>query len=143
MAAEQGAIEPGDVVAVAIQLWAGGPIRDLRARGCSVREARVVAIDMCGRAASHGRERQRGNQLTSRRRMSTKRLMEMTKGRGPDCCNDRVGAEAHGGGSLDAIVDNAKASIGLTSDSACPGRGDHVLPQGRDHLDPRCLFRLA
>ena len=43
-------------------------------------------------------------------------LMEMTKGRGPDRCIDAVGAEAHAGGSIDAMVDKAKASVGLATD---------------------------
>jgi threonine dehydrogenase-like Zn-dependent dehydrogenase len=40
----------------------------------------------------------------------------MTKGRGPDRCIDAVGAEAHAGGSLDAVMDKAKASVGLATD---------------------------
>jgi threonine dehydrogenase-like Zn-dependent dehydrogenase len=44
------------------------------------------------------------------------RLMEMTGGRGPDRCIDAVGAEAHGTGSLDAVVDRAKQAIGLAID---------------------------
>ncbi len=44
------------------------------------------------------------------------RLMEMTRGRGPDRCIDAVGAEAHGTGSFDAVVDNAKAAVYLATD---------------------------
>jgi threonine dehydrogenase-like Zn-dependent dehydrogenase len=44
------------------------------------------------------------------------RLMEMTKGRGPDRCIDAVGTEAHGGGSLDALVDKAKTAVYLGTD---------------------------
>ena len=49
------------------------------------------------------------------------RLMEETKGRGPDRCIDAVGAEAHGTGSWDAIVDRIKSAVHLTTDRA------HVL----------------
>jgi threonine dehydrogenase-like Zn-dependent dehydrogenase len=49
------------------------------------------------------------------------RLMEMTAGRGPDRCIDAVGAEAHGSGALDAVLDKAKAAVMLTTDRA------HVL----------------
>ena len=49
------------------------------------------------------------------------KLMEMTKGRGPDLCVDAVGAEAHGSGSIDAVLDKAKATVGLATDRA------HVL----------------
>ena len=44
--------------------------------------------------------------------------MEMTKGRGPDRCIDAVGCEAHAGGSLDAVLDKAKAAVGLATDRA-------------------------
>lgn len=44
------------------------------------------------------------------------RLQEMTKGRGPDRCIDAVGAEAHGWGSWPAVLDNAKAAVGLATD---------------------------
>lgn len=51
------------------------------------------------------------------------RLQEMTKGRGPDRCIDAVGAEAHGTGGIDAVVDKVKAAVMLTTDRA------HVLRQ--------------
>jgi threonine dehydrogenase-like Zn-dependent dehydrogenase len=44
--------------------------------------------------------------------------MEMTKGRGPDCCIDCVGAEAHAAGSIDAMMNAAKATVGLATDRA-------------------------
>jgi threonine dehydrogenase-like Zn-dependent dehydrogenase len=44
------------------------------------------------------------------------RLMEMTNGRGPDRCIDAVGAEAHGSGSFDAVLDKAKAAVMLGTD---------------------------
>jgi len=45
----------------------------------------------------------------------------MTSGRGPDRCIDAVGCEAHATGSLDALLDAAKAAVFLTTDRA------HVL----------------
>jgi threonine dehydrogenase-like Zn-dependent dehydrogenase len=42
--------------------------------------------------------------------------MEMTGGRGPDRCIDAVGAEAHGAGALDAVIDRAKQAVGLSMD---------------------------
>lgn len=45
----------------------------------------------------------------------------MTNGRGPDRCIDAVGAEAHGSGSFDAVMDKAKAAVMLATDRA------HVL----------------
>jgi threonine dehydrogenase-like Zn-dependent dehydrogenase len=44
------------------------------------------------------------------------RLMELTKGRGPDRCIEAVGAEAHGGGTMDAVLDNVKGTVGLATD---------------------------
>jgi threonine dehydrogenase-like Zn-dependent dehydrogenase len=46
------------------------------------------------------------------------KLMEMTKGRGPDRCIDAVGCEAHGMGSFDAMVDKLKTSVMLATDRA-------------------------
>ncbi len=43
-------------------------------------------------------------------------LQEMTSGRGPDRCIDAVGAEAHGTGGVDAVVDKLKAAVKLTTD---------------------------
>ncbi len=44
--------------------------------------------------------------------------MAETKGRGPDCCIDAVGAEAHGTGSLDAMMDRVKSAVRMTTDRA-------------------------
>jgi threonine dehydrogenase-like Zn-dependent dehydrogenase len=49
--------------------------------------------------------------------------MAMTGGRGPDSCIDAVGAEAHGSGSFDAVLDKAKAAVYLATDRL------HVLRQ--------------
>ena len=51
------------------------------------------------------------------------RLMEMTKNRGPDSCIDAVGAEAHGSGSFDSVLDKVKLSVYLATDRL------HVLRQ--------------
>jgi len=48
-------------------------------------------------------------------------LNAMTEGRGPDRCIDAVGAEAHGTGGVDAVLDNVKAAVKLGTDRA------HVL----------------
>ena len=44
------------------------------------------------------------------------RLMSLTGDRGPDRCVDSVGAEAHAGSSLGAMVDKAKASVYMATD---------------------------
>ena len=43
------------------------------------------------------------------------KLKELTGGRGPDCCIDAVGMEAHGK-TLDAIYDRAKQAVHLETD---------------------------
>jgi threonine dehydrogenase-like Zn-dependent dehydrogenase len=43
-------------------------------------------------------------------------LQEMTKGRGPDCCIDAVGTEAHAAGSFDARIDKVKTLTLLGTD---------------------------
>ena len=47
------------------------------------------------------------------------RLMEMTKGRGPDRCIEAVGAESHGGLVTNAI-DSAKAALHSAAISRTP-----------------------
>ena len=51
------------------------------------------------------------------------RLQEMTGARGPDCCIDAVGCEAHETGGIDAIIDKVKATVMLATDRA------HVIRQ--------------
>lgn len=60
------------------------------------------------------------------------RSMEMTAGRGADSCIDAAGAQTHGWGSVDAVIDKAKAAVKLGTDrppvlrqaimSCCKGR---------------------
>jgi threonine dehydrogenase-like Zn-dependent dehydrogenase len=112
MAAENCGIEPGDTVAV----WGCGPVGQFAIRSAWMLGAgRVIAID-------HVKERldlaRAGNAETIDFMEETvyDRLMEMTAGRGPDRCIDAVGAEAHGAGSFDAVVDKVKTSLMLATD---------------------------
>lgn len=43
------------------------------------------------------------------------KLMEMTKGRGPDRCIDAVGAEAHAAGTVFEAIDDAKEAMHMPS----------------------------
>ena len=112
MAAEQAGIEPGDTVAV----WGCGPVGQFAIRSAWMLGAgRVVAIDSVPerlRMAEVGK----AETINFEKDKVYDKLMEMTKGRGPDRCIDAVGAEAHGGGSLDAVLDKAKATVGLATD---------------------------
>jgi threonine dehydrogenase-like Zn-dependent dehydrogenase len=114
MAAEQAQIEPGDVVAI----WGCGPVAQFAIRSAWMLGAgRVVAIDRVPERLEMAREG-KAETINFEEKDVYDTLMEMTKGRGPDRCIEAVGAEAHAGGSLDAVLDKAKASVGLTTDRA-------------------------
>jgi len=117
MAAENCGIEEGDLVAV----WGCGPVGQFAIRSAQMLGARhVVAIDRVPErmrmAESAGAET-----IDFSKDDVYDRLMVMTAGRGPDRCIDAVGCEAHGTGSVDAVIDKVKAAVHLTTDRA------HVL----------------
>jgi threonine dehydrogenase-like Zn-dependent dehydrogenase len=112
MAAEQAGIEPGDTVAI----WGCGPVAQFTIRSAWMLGAgRVVAIDMVPERLEMARQG-KAETINFKEEKVYDRLMEMTKGRGPDRCIECVGGEAHAGGSVDAVLDKAKASVGLTTD---------------------------
>ncbi len=118
MAAENAEIEPGDTVAV----WGCGPVGQFAIQSAWMLGAgRVIAIDRVPERLVMASQKGRAEIINFDDGHVYDRLMEMTKGRGPDRCIDSVGAEAHGAGSWDAIADKAKAAVGLTTDRA------HVL----------------
>lgn len=112
MAAENAEIERGDTVAI----WGCGPVAQFAIRSAWMLGAgRVIAIDRVPerlRMAEQGK----AETIDFEKEDVYERLMEMTKGRGPDRCIDAVGAEAHAAGSLDAVVDKAKAAVNLGTD---------------------------
>jgi threonine dehydrogenase-like Zn-dependent dehydrogenase len=113
MAAENAGIEGGDTVAV----WGCGPVGQFAIQSAWLMGAgRVIAIDnvpeRLGMAAKHGR----AETLNFDDVDVYDALMEMTAGRGPDRCIDAVGAEAHGRGSIDAVLDKVKTTVGLSTD---------------------------
>jgi threonine dehydrogenase-like Zn-dependent dehydrogenase len=115
MAAENTLLEPGDTVAV----WGCGPVAQMTIQSLWMLGAgRVIAIDRVPKrlamAAKHGR----AETINFDEQDVYETLQEMTKGRGPDRCVDAVGAEAHGTGGLDALMDKAKAAVMLTTDRA-------------------------
>ena len=113
MAAENAEIAPGDTVAV----WGCGPVGQLTIQSAWMLGAgRVIAIDRVPErlhmAATHGK----AEPINCAQEDVYDRLMEMTSGRGPDRCIDAVGAEAHAGGSFDAVLDKVKAAVALGTD---------------------------
>lgn len=110
-AAENCDIEPGDTVAV----WGCGPVGIFAIKSCLLLGAeRVIAID-------HVRERlvmaaEAGAEPLNFEDVDVyDALRHLTGGRGPDCCLDAVGMEAHGMGLM-GFYDRAKQSLGLESD---------------------------
>ena len=120
MAAENAEIEPGDTVAI----WGCGPVGQFAIQSAWMLGAgRVIAIDRVPERLEMARVHGRAETLNFDDEPIHERLIEMTGGRGPDRCIDAVGAEAHGTGSLDAVVDRAKQAMKLSMDRP------HVLRQ--------------
>ncbi len=112
MAAENAEIESGDTVAI----WGCGPVAQFAIRSAFMFGAeRVIAIDRVAERLKMA-EQGKAETINFDKTDVYERLMEMTDGRGPDRCIDAVGAEAHAGGSVDAVVDKVKAAMHLATD---------------------------
>lgn len=112
MAAENCNIKRGDTVAV----WGAGPVGQMAIRSAFLLGAeRVIAIDHFPKrlkmAADSGAETINYENEDS----LLDQLKYMTGGTGPDSCIDAVGLEAHGN-TFPAMLDRAKASMGLATD---------------------------
>ncbi len=113
MGAEHCDMERGETIAV----WGCGPVGQFAIQSAWMLGAgRVIAIDRLPERLRMAEEDGRAETINFETADVYDRLMEMTKGRGPDRCIDAVGTEAHGGGSLDALVDKAKTAIFLGTD---------------------------
>ena len=113
MAAENAEIEPGDTVAV----WGCGPVAQFAIQSAWMLGAgRVIAIDRVPERLEMAEQHGKAETINFDKDNVYDRLMEMTKGRGPDRCIDAVGCEAHAGGSFDAVVDKVKAALHLATD---------------------------
>jgi threonine dehydrogenase-like Zn-dependent dehydrogenase len=120
MAAENAGIEKGDTVAV----WGCGPVGLFSILSAWMFGAgRVIAIDCVDERMQLAKSKCRAETIDFLKDDVYNRLMEMTSGRGPDRCIDAVGCEAHGTGSVDAVVDKVKMAMMLTTDRA------HVIRQ--------------
>jgi threonine dehydrogenase-like Zn-dependent dehydrogenase len=110
MAAVNAEIEAGDTVAV----WGCGPVGQFAMQSAWMLGAgRVIAIDRVPERLRMAEQHGRAETINFGDVKVYDRLMEMTGGRGPDRCIDAVGAEAHGSGSFDAVLDKAKAAVML------------------------------
>ena len=120
MAAENAEIAEGDTVAI----WGGGPVGQLTIQCAWMLGAgRVILIEHVPERLAMGRTMGKAETIDFLNEDVYERLQEMTGGRGPDRCIDAVGAEAHGTGSFDAVLDKAKAAVKLGTDRP------HVLRQ--------------
>jgi threonine dehydrogenase-like Zn-dependent dehydrogenase len=113
MAAENGSIQRGDVVAV----WGCGPVGQFSILSALLLGAeRVIAIDAVPFRLEMA-ARQGAEPLNYMGTDVIEALKEMTGGRGPDVCIDAVGLEAHGL-TLDSAIDRAKYMVRLVTDHA-------------------------
>src|SRR4051794_4693951 len=118
MGAENADIEPGDTVAV----WGCGPVAQFAIQSAWMLGAgRVIAIDRVPERLRMAEATGKAETINFDKDDVYTKLMEMTRGRGPDCCIDAVGCEAHATGTIDAMVDKVKSAAMLTTDRA------HVL----------------
>ena len=120
MAAENCDIEPGDTVAI----WGCGPVAQFAIKSAWMLGAgRVIAIDTVPERLEMARTQGKAETIDFEKVDVYDTLQEMTRGMGPDRCIDAVGCEALAGGTVDGLMDRAKAAVMLTTDRA------HVLRQ--------------
>ncbi|HEY9665854.1 MAG TPA: zinc-dependent alcohol dehydrogenase [Coleofasciculaceae cyanobacterium] len=119
MGADMCDIQPGDIVAV----WGCGPVGQFAMRSAYMLGAeRVIGIDRYPERLQLAKEFAKAETINYEEIDAGEALKEMTGGRGPDCCIDAVGLEAHGMGA-EGIYDKAKQAVRLET-----GR-PHVLRQ--------------
>ncbi|QDT04898.1 Glutathione-independent formaldehyde dehydrogenase [Rubripirellula lacrimiformis] len=105
MGAENCDIEPGDTVAV----WGCGPVAQFAIQSAWMFGAgRVIAIDREPERLEMARRHGKAETIHFEQQDVYERLMEMTKGRGPDRCIDAVGAEAHAASGIREAIDDVK-----------------------------------
>jgi threonine dehydrogenase-like Zn-dependent dehydrogenase len=119
MAAEQCAIEAGDVVAV----WGCGPVGLFAMKSAWLLGAdRVIAIDRFPERLDLAAAFGKAEILNYEHVDVVEALRELTGGRGPDACIDAVGTESHGV-TVDWLYDRAKQALMMETDRP------HVLRQ--------------
>ena len=115
MAAENAGIEPGDTVAI----WGCGPVARFAIRSAWMFKAgRVIAIDRVPERLAMAREKGAAEVIRFEKEDCRRAAAGADPGTYPDRCIDAVGCEAHAGGSVDAVLDKAKAVVMLTTDRA-------------------------
>lgn len=111
MAADM-AVKPGDVVAV----WGCGGVGQMAIRSAWMKGAsRVIAIDRIDYRLTMAKRFGKAEILNYEETDILEALKEMTAGRGPDCCIDAVGLEAHTTG-VEHVYDKIKQQVRLQTD---------------------------
>ena len=112
-AAQDAEIGEGDAVAI----WGGGPVGQLAVEYAWMLGAgRVILIEHVPERLAMASAMGKAETIDFLNADVHDRLQQITNGRGPDRCIDAVGAEAHGTGSFDAVLDKAKAAVTLATD---------------------------
>ena len=119
MGAELCDIQPGDTVAV----WGCGAVGQFAMISAYMLGAeRVIGIDRFPERLEMAQKYAKAEVINYEEVDPGEALKEMTGGRGPDCCIDAVGLEAHGMG-VEQVYDKAKQAVRLETDRP------HVLRQ--------------
>ena len=140
MAAENTQLEKGDTVAV----WGCGPVAQFTIQSLWMLGAgRVIAIDTVPERLEMARTKGKAETIDFMKQDVYETLDGDDQGARARPVRRRRRAESHGAASLDAMMDKVKAAVMLETDRAArAAAGDHVLPQGRNDLDPRRLHRV-
>jgi threonine dehydrogenase-like Zn-dependent dehydrogenase len=108
MAAENGNIQPGDTVAV----WGCGPVGQFAVQSAWMFKAgRVIAIDRIPERLQMAEKHGKAETIDFSKEDIYTKLQDMTNGRGPDCCIDAVGCEAHAPSTVGVIVDQVSSAV--------------------------------
>lgn len=106
------AVKPGDVVAV----WGCGAVGQMAIRSAWLKgAARVIAIDRFDYRLAMAKTFGKAEIINYAETNVLEELKELTGGRGPDCCIDAVGMEAHSKG-IEHVYDQLKQQIRLQTD---------------------------
>ncbi|MGE5432342.1 MAG: zinc-dependent alcohol dehydrogenase [Syntrophomonadaceae bacterium] len=113
MAAENCGLKGGEIVAV----WGCGPVGQLTIQSAFLLGAgRVIAIDRVPYRLRMAERLSKAEAINYEEDKNViERIKDMTGGRGPDCCIDAVGMEAHGSGLM-GFYDRAKQAVRLETD---------------------------
>ena len=124
--AENADIKEGDTVAI----WGCGPVGQFAIQSAWMLGAeRVIAIDVVEERLDMAEKNSNVELIrTVDANEVYQRLMEMTGGKGPDCCIDCVGAEAHGTEGFDTNIVKAQPDALAQIFKSCKKAGNVSIP---------------